>query len=62
MLSEDYARQRAGLIDPEKANCPTASGVPARSDTTYLAAIDRDGNIVSLIQSNCMTLLARAWR
>ena len=49
---EDYARQRAGLIDPEKANCTTASGSPARSDTTYLAAIDRDGNIVSLIQSN----------
>ena len=24
---------------------------PARSDTTYLAAVDKDGNIVSLIQS-----------
>jgi len=52
LLSEDYARQRAALIDPEKANCTPASGSPARSDTTYLAAIDRDGNIVSLIQSN----------
>jgi gamma-glutamyltranspeptidase / glutathione hydrolase len=51
LLSDDYARQRAALIDPEKANCTTASGGPARSDTTYLAAIDRDGNIVSLIQS-----------
>ena len=51
LLSEDYARQRAAQIDPEKANCIAASGSPARSDTTYLAAIDRDGNIVSLIQS-----------
>ncbi|MGH9536590.1 MAG: gamma-glutamyltransferase [Terriglobales bacterium] len=51
LLSADYARQRAGLIDPEKANCTTASGSPARSDTTYLAAVDKDGNIASLIQS-----------
>jgi gamma-glutamyltranspeptidase/glutathione hydrolase len=51
LLSDDYARQRARLIDPEKANCSAASGSPARSDTTYLAAVDRDGNIVSLIQS-----------
>ncbi|MGA8313114.1 MAG: gamma-glutamyltransferase [Terriglobales bacterium] len=51
LLSEDYAQQRAKLIDPEKANCTAASGSPARSDTTYLAAVDKDGNIVSLIQS-----------
>jgi gamma-glutamyltranspeptidase / glutathione hydrolase len=51
LLSEDYAQQRARLIDPEKANCTAASGSPARSDTTYLAAVDKDGNIVSLIQS-----------
>ena len=51
LLSDVYARQRAGLIDPEKANCITASGSPAKSDTTYLAAVDKDGNIASLIQS-----------
>src|SRR4029077_12718783 len=51
LLSEPYAQQRATLIDPEKANCTAASGSPARSDTTYLAAVDKDGNIVSLIQS-----------
>ena len=51
LLSDDYARQRAALINPEKANCTAASGNPARSDTTYLAAVDKDGNIVSLIQS-----------
>jgi len=34
LLSDDYARQRAALIDPERANCSAASGSPARSDTT----------------------------
>jgi gamma-glutamyltranspeptidase/glutathione hydrolase len=51
LLSHDYARQRAALIDAEKANCKVASSTPPKSDTTYLAAIDKDGNIVSLIQS-----------
>jgi gamma-glutamyltranspeptidase/glutathione hydrolase len=51
LLADDYARQRAALIDPAKANCTPASGSPARSDTTYLAAVDKDGNIASLIQS-----------
>ena len=52
LLAPDYATQRASLIDPAKANCTPASGSPARSDTTYLAAVDKDGNIASLIQSN----------
>ncbi|MGC2183761.1 MAG: gamma-glutamyltransferase [Terriglobales bacterium] len=52
LLATDYAKQRASLIDPAKANCTPASGSPARSDTTYLAAVDKDGNIASLIQSN----------
>jgi gamma-glutamyltranspeptidase/glutathione hydrolase len=51
LLSDDYARERAALIDPEKANCSVVSGSPPRSDTTYLAAVDKEGNIVSLIQS-----------
>jgi gamma-glutamyltranspeptidase/glutathione hydrolase len=52
MLSKEYARQRAKLIDPAKANCEVAAGAPPFSDTTYLSVVDRDGNIVSLIQSN----------
>jgi len=52
LLSKEYAKQRAHLIDPQKANCDAASGVPPSSDTTYLTAVDREGNIVSLIQSN----------
>ena len=52
MLSKEYARQRAQLIDPGKANCDVAPGAPPASDTTYLSVVDREGNIVSLIQSN----------
>jgi gamma-glutamyltranspeptidase / glutathione hydrolase len=52
MLSKEYARQRAKLIDPVKANCDVAAGAPPFSDTTYLSVVDREGNIVSLIQSN----------
>jgi gamma-glutamyltranspeptidase/glutathione hydrolase len=51
LLADDYAIQRAALIDPAKANCTPTSGSPARSDTTYLAVVDKDGNIASLIQS-----------
>ena len=52
LLSKEYARQRAQLINPQKANCNPEAGIPPSSDTTYLTAVDRDGNIVSLIQSN----------
>jgi gamma-glutamyltranspeptidase/glutathione hydrolase len=52
LLSKEYARERAKLIDPNKANCEVAAGEPPTSETTYLTAIDREGNIVSLIQSN----------
>jgi gamma-glutamyltranspeptidase/glutathione hydrolase len=51
LLSKDYARERAKRIDPNHANCDAAYGAP-RSDTTYLTVVDREGNIVSLIQSN----------
>jgi gamma-glutamyltranspeptidase/glutathione hydrolase len=52
LISKDYAKQRAQLINPQKADCDTGAGNPPSSDTTYLTAVDRDGNIVSLIQSN----------
>jgi gamma-glutamyltranspeptidase/glutathione hydrolase len=51
LLSKEYAEQRAALIDPQKANCVVVNGTPAKSDTTYLAVVDRDGNIASVIQS-----------
>lgn len=52
LLSKSYAAQRAALIDPNKANCDPGAGKPSTSDTTYLAVVDKEGNIASLIQSN----------
>jgi gamma-glutamyltranspeptidase/glutathione hydrolase len=53
MLSKDYAKDRASLIDRYAAKCDVAAGNPPRTtgDTIYLSVVDRDGNIVSLIQS-----------
>jgi len=53
LLSKEWAAERVKLIDPDKANCDmTAGELPAGSDTTYLSVVDREGNMVSLIQSN----------
>src|SRR5260370_16166190 len=53
LLSKPYARERAALIDPQKANCDVAPGKPenGHGNTTYLSVVDKDGNIVSWIQS-----------
>jgi gamma-glutamyltranspeptidase/glutathione hydrolase len=53
LVSKSYARERAALIDPRQARCESAPGKPPApgGDTIYLAAIDRQGNIASLIQS-----------
>ena len=53
MISMDYARERAKLIDLGQARCDVPAGTPpvVRGDTIYLSVVDRDGNIVSLIQS-----------
>jgi len=54
MLSKAYARQRAHLIDQRRAKESVDAGqLPTHGgDTTYLCAVDADGNICSLIQSN----------
>ncbi len=53
LLSKEWAAQRAKLIDAEHAACDVSAGeLPGGSDTTYLSVVDRDGNMVSLIQSN----------
>ena len=52
LLSAEHASQRASLIDPGKANCNPGAGAVSGSDTTYLSVVDKEGNIVSLIQSN----------
>jgi gamma-glutamyltranspeptidase / glutathione hydrolase len=53
LLSKEWAAQRAKQIDADHANCEPAAGeIPAGNDTTYLSVVDREGNMVSLIQSN----------
>jgi gamma-glutamyltranspeptidase/glutathione hydrolase len=57
MLAKDHAAQRATAIDPQKAACSVQPSefpgltTSTGADTIYLSVIDRDGNIVSLIQS-----------
>jgi len=54
MLSKQYAIERAKLIDMDHANCEVGPGtpVPSAGDTTYLSVVDREGNMVSFIESN----------
>lgn len=53
LLSKQWAAQRAKLIDGQKASCDVSAGeMSGGTDTTYLTVVDRDGNMVSLIQSN----------
>jgi gamma-glutamyltranspeptidase / glutathione hydrolase len=52
LLSKEFAAKRAALIDSNKANCEVAPGALPKSDTTYLSVVDREGNILSLIQSD----------
>jgi gamma-glutamyltranspeptidase/glutathione hydrolase len=53
LLSMDYARERAATIGRARARCDAAPGNPpnVRGETIYLSAVDREGNIASLIQS-----------
>jgi gamma-glutamyltranspeptidase/glutathione hydrolase len=53
LLSKEWAAKRAALIDPARANSEVPAGeLRGGTDTTYLCAVDREGNMVSLIQSN----------
>lgn len=51
ILSKGYAAQRFGQIDPQHAAETASIGTLSDGDTTYLCAADREGNMVSLIQS-----------
>lgn len=54
LLDKAYAAERARRIDLQHARCAVEPGSPPpeAGETTYLAAVDREGNMVSLIQSN----------
>ena len=53
LISPAYGKERAALIDPNRARCEESPGRPESfaGNTVYLAAVDREGNIASLIQS-----------
>lgn len=51
LISKKYAAQRNQLINPERAAKRYDAG-PYEGDTIYLTTADKDGNMVSLIQSN----------
>ncbi|MEE9441767.1 MAG: gamma-glutamyltransferase family protein [candidate division Zixibacteria bacterium] len=50
LISKEYARARAALINPNRALSKLSAG-DRMSDTIYLTAADKDGNMISLIQS-----------
>jgi gamma-glutamyltranspeptidase/glutathione hydrolase len=50
LLSKDYAKNRRTLI-PNSTRSQEQASASFGSDTTYLCTADRDGNVVSIIQS-----------
>jgi gamma-glutamyltranspeptidase/glutathione hydrolase len=51
--SKEYARQRAKLIRMDRILTPVYPGqAPSHGDTTYFTTSDKDGMMVSMIQSN----------
>jgi gamma-glutamyltranspeptidase/glutathione hydrolase len=55
LISKPYARERAKLVSPDKALREVHPGTPKEldeGDTIYMTVADKDGMMVSLIQSN----------
>lgn len=53
LVSKAYAAERAKLIRPDRINDKVRPGdAPSRGDTTYFSVADKDGMMVSMIQSN----------
>jgi gamma-glutamyltranspeptidase len=53
LIASDYLTQRSQLVNMEKTQPSVAPG-SFLGDTIYLCTADREGNVVSLIQSNYM--------
>lgn len=53
LLSPSYLKQRASLIDPDRAQAPDY-GQPKEGGTVYVSTADASGMMVSFIQSNYM--------
>ncbi len=52
LISKEYAAERRKLIDPNRASRRYEPGMQEGPNTIYLTVADKDGNMVSLIQSN----------
>jgi gamma-glutamyltranspeptidase/glutathione hydrolase len=52
LISKTYGESQKARIDPNKAAKSVATGLPNEGDTIYLSVADKDGNMVSFIQSN----------
>jgi len=52
LISNEYALERKELIDPNKAAREYPAGELEQGNTIYLTVADKEGNMVSLIQSN----------
>ncbi|WP_040401465.1 gamma-glutamyltransferase family protein, partial [Cecembia lonarensis] len=51
LISKEYAAERRKLIDPNKAAMAYPAGEIEKGNTTYLTVADKEGNMVSFIQS-----------
>ncbi|HCC69875.1 MAG TPA: gamma-glutamyltransferase [Bacteroidales bacterium] len=52
LISKTYADKRRKLINPDRAARNVKAGNPETGNTIYLTVADKEGNMVSLIQSN----------
>jgi len=52
LISKEYANERRKLINPNRAGRRYDAGNFEQGNTIYLTVADKDGNMVSLIQSN----------
>ena len=52
LISKSYAQDRQALIKPNRAAKSYPAGKLKAGDTIYLTVADKDGNMISLIQSN----------
>jgi len=52
LISREYADERRKLINPNRAARNVRAGNPEKGNTIYLTVADKEGNMVSLIQSN----------
>ncbi|MGK7389063.1 MAG: gamma-glutamyltransferase [Candidatus Cyclobacteriaceae bacterium M2_1C_046] len=52
LISEEYAAKRRELINPNYASRNYTAGEISKGETIYMTAADKEGNMISLIQSN----------